>query len=184
MERFAVLLVLFMGTCSAHLVTISNQAPKRAVDGTIVNAHDGSYRLIDGFYYYHGAEYGLCKEPLKNGCDQTPGPSGPPYPAPGKCGFQADHNVSIWRSKDLSNWTFVGRAAHCATEIPDCKILYRPHLVYNPNTHKYVLFVNYVTKSHGYGGNAVFLADSPEGPFSLANPPNESYSTVPRPCHP
>eukprot|EP00656_Telonema_subtile_P004896 TRINITY_DN12233_c0_g1_i2.p1 TRINITY_DN12233_c0_g1~~TRINITY_DN12233_c0_g1_i2.p1 ORF type:complete len:432 (+),score=71.70 TRINITY_DN12233_c0_g1_i2:132-1427(+) len=164
MQTSALIATLVAGlvVCNAHLVTVSNNEPKKATDGSIVTAHDGTYRFIDGYYWYHGAEYGMCQEPPKNGCDQTPD----------HCGFHPDHNVSIWRSKDLSSgsWEFVGRAAHCATDIPNCHILYRPHLVYNPSTLRYVLFVNYVTKDNGYGGNAVFTADHPAGPFGLANP--------------
>eukprot|EP00041_Stephanoeca_diplocostata_P012805 m.215447 g.215447 ORF g.215447 m.215447 type:complete len:427 (+) comp19097_c0_seq3:50-1330(+) len=152
-------------------VTVSNVQPKLDIHGNIVNAHDGTYRYFEGYYWYHGAEYGLCNEPAKRGCDQTPGRDGPPYPAPGHCGFQADHNVSIYRSKDLTSgsWEFMGRAVHCATDVPNCGILYRPHLVHNPNTNLYVLFVNFVSKTHSYGGNAVFTAPTPAGPFTLKN---------------
>eukprot|EP00039_Didymoeca_costata_P030244 m.28605 g.28605 ORF g.28605 m.28605 type:complete len:471 (-) comp8015_c0_seq2:119-1531(-) len=158
--------------CCAQLrVNVRNINPKLSTTGDIVNGHDGTYRFYEGYYWYHAAEYGLCKEPAKNGCDQTPGPVGPPYPAPGKCGFQADHNVSIWRSKDLSSgsWEFMGRAARCAEDIPDCHILYRPHMVKNPNTGLYVLFVNYVTSGTGYAGYAVFTSEAPQGPFTLRN---------------
>lgn len=56
-------------------------------------------------------------------------------------------------------------------QLPDCKILYRPHLVLNPNTQLFTLFVNYVRENGGgYGGFAVYTASSPEGPFELRNP--------------
>ena len=183
--RLAVGLII-MSFAAAKQVTVSNTAPKRDIHGNIVNGHDGTYRFIDGYYWYHAAEYGLCHEPSKNGCDQTLGPIGPPYPAPGHCGFQADHNVSIWRSRDLSSgsWEFMGRAAHCATDIPNCKILYRPHLVYNPHTKLYVLFVNYVMKDGGYGGNAVFTAEAPQGPFALQNPQMNLTRLCPGPAIP
>eukprot|EP00947_MAST-08B_sp_MAST-8B-sp1_P006250 g6250.t1 len=169
-------------------VTVSNTAPKLSTTGEIVDAHDGTYvRAPDGYFYYHGAEYGRCKEPAKNGCDQTPGPVGPPYPAPGHCGFQADHNVSIWRSRTLASrsWEFVGRAARCATDIPNCGILYRPHVVYNPSTKQWVLFVNYVEKAGGgYGGNAVFTAPHPAGPFTLRTPQMALTRLCPGPLTP
>lgn len=168
------------------VVTVSNLEPKRSTTGDIVNGHDGTYRFFEGYWWYHAAEYGLCQEPRKNGCDMTPGPSGPPYPAPGHCGFQANHNVSIWRSPDLTSgsWEFMGRAAGCATEIPNCKILYRPHLVYNPVTKLYVLFVNYVGKDGGYGGNAVFTAARPAGPFTLQTPQMNLARLCPGPAVP
>eukprot|EP01079_Euglenida_sp_SAG-EU17-18_P001658 gene1658-2867_t len=205
-------------------VRVSNLEPKIDVHGDIVNGHDGSlaldfllpkhgqgtavaraaarpartgtYRRFNGMWYYHAAEYGLCREPPKNGCDQTPD----------HCGSHGDHNVTIYRSPDLSSgsWEFVGRAMRCV-DLPDCGVLYRPHLVclitappllllssyfppfcrakaqctarillpapvYNPTTSLYTLFVNYVRKDGSYGGNAVYTAKAPEGPFTLANP--------------
>lgn len=180
----------------AVLVTINNTQPKVDQNGEIVNAHDGTYRKFGEFYYYHGAQYGLCREPEKYGCDQTAD----------HCGFHNNHNVSIWRSKSLDpngSWEFVGTAVQCE-ELPGCSILYRPHLVFNPTTEKYVLFVNYVgSDGEGYKGNgtvhtkrhaltfflarslarphtitkfrlpytaAVYVADNPDGPFILKNP--------------
>ena len=144
-------------------VRISNLQPKLDVTGAIVNGHDGTYRLVGGFWYYHAAEYGLCPEPPKRGCDGG-GSHG--------CGFHGDHNVSIWRSRSLASgsWERVGTAAHCGSDIPDCGILYRPHLVQHPVSKQFLLYVNYVRKDGGYGGNAVFSAKQPEGPFKLVNP--------------
>ena len=156
---------ILLSTTSATPATvrISNLEPKRDVNGDIVNGHDGTYRFFDGHWYYHAAEYGLCREPPRYGCD-----SGHDH----KCGFHGDHNVSIWRSPDLSSgsWKRVGTAAHCATDVPNCGILYRPHLVQHPTSMDFLLYVNYVRKDGGYGGNAVFRAERPEGPFSLVNP--------------
>ena len=54
-------------------------------------------------------------------------------------------------------------------KLEGCAIAYRPHLVYNPKTKKYVLFVNYVGTGHAYKGYAVYSSDSPAGPFHLEN---------------
>lgn len=126
----------------AKSVRISNLEPKLDVSGQIVNGHDGTFRLINGFWYYHAAEYGLCPEPPKHGCDGGTSHG---------CGFHGDHNVSIWRSADLSSgsWKRVGTAVHCATDVPDCGILYRPHLVQHPRTRLFLLYVNYVRKDGG-----------------------------------
>ena len=47
-------------------------------------------------------QYGLCEEPAGEGCDMTSV----------KCGFQLDHNISIWTSPDLASgsWTYVGNS--------------------------------------------------------------------------
>jgi hypothetical protein len=154
-------------------VTISNLSPRLSTTGEIVNAHDGTVRFIDGAWWMHAAEYGECADPPMRGCDQ----SGPTRNT--SCGFKPDHNVSIWKSKDLSSgsWEFIGRAVQCA-DLPDCGILYRPHMVYNPNTKLYVLYWNYVNKQGVYAGDGAATAKSPAGPFELQTQlVNTSYPT-------
>jgi len=104
-----------------------------------------------------------CSDPPKHGCGQT----GPTRNT--SCGFKPNHNISIWRSPDLSSgsWAFVGQAVQCALT-PDCGILYRPHLVFNPSTKLYSLFWNYVNKQGAYAGDAMATATHPSGPFTLA----------------
>jgi hypothetical protein len=139
-------------------VTFDNTKPRLATDGSIVNAHDGTIRFIDGSWWLHAASYGAegCQDPIPNGCSRMPGKV--------PCGFQGNHNVSIWKSPDLSDgsWEFVGNAVECANA-PDCRILYRPHMVYNPNTKLYVVFYNYVAKSGAYSRNGVATAPHPAG---------------------
>ena len=148
-------------------VTISNIEPRLSTDGEIVNAHDGTVRWLDGKWYMHAAQYGECADPPQHGCGTT----GSNRTA--SCGFQPDHNVSIWSSPDLSSgsWRFEGQAVQC-TEAPHCSILYRPHLVWNPNTKLYVLFWNFVNHNGGqpHKGNAAATASSPAGPFTIASP--------------
>ena len=39
-------------------VTISNVLPRLDTRGNIVNAHDGTIRFIEGFWWLHAASYG------------------------------------------------------------------------------------------------------------------------------
>ncbi len=67
-----------------------------------MDIHDGNtfYNPDDGLYYYFGASYGDCKEPSGNtGCKPT---------SIGACGFQVNHNVSLYTSPDFSTWDFKG----------------------------------------------------------------------------
>ena len=120
--------------------------------------HDGTVRFIDGWWWMHSAEYGICADPPNQGCQQIQG----------RCGFHNDHNVSIYRSRTMASgtWERVGTAVECA-QLPDCGILYRPHMVQHPRTKKYLLYYNYVNKRGQYAGDAVAQADSPAGPFTL-----------------
>lgn len=67
-----------------------------------------------------------------------------------------------------ASWVYVGNAVECANA-PGCKILYRPHLVFNPTTKLFVLFYNYVSKE-GPSRNGVATASSPAGPFTIVRP--------------
>ena len=78
---------------AVHSVTIDNTKPRLDTNGNTINAHDGTIKFFDRYWYYHAAEYALCHEPAKHGCDQTAD----------HCGFHPNHNVSIWRSPDLSS---------------------------------------------------------------------------------
>ena len=147
-------------TRQRSFVTIDNTKPRLDIHGKIMNAHDGTYRKYGDYWYYHAMEYGICREPMKYGCTQTPD----------HCGFRDNHNVSIWRSRNLSSgsWEKIGNAMECQ-KLEGCALAYRPHLVYNPKTKKYVLFVNYVGTGHAYKGYAVYSSESPAGPFHLEN---------------
>ena len=46
------IMLLFALCADASVVQISNLEPKRDVHGEIVNAHDGTYRLFDGFWLF------------------------------------------------------------------------------------------------------------------------------------
>jgi len=160
---FRVLLVFaihYLPLALSGAVTINNMAPRVDVNGNIIDAHDGTVQKFtignSSLYYMHAMQYGLCEEPANLGCDQTPD----------HCGFLPDHNISIWSSPDLSSgsWEYVGNSISVEDRPPG--VVFRPHLVYNPNTKLYVLWWNY-----DYNGDflAVATAPSPAGPFTLQN---------------
>ena len=95
-----ILLTAIVTVVTCREVTISNVIPRRDTDGNILDAHDGKVFLYDGLYYFYGPSYGSCKE--------SPGPTGCASWHAGGCGFQWNHNVSLYTSPDLSVWTFRG----------------------------------------------------------------------------
>lgn len=100
----------------------------------------------------HAVSYGLCEAPTPLGCDSTPD----------KCGFQQDHNVTIWRSPDLVNWTYVGLALEWTARLPG--VLFRPSVVWNPHTRLFVLWVN-LDRGNGTHGYHTFTAPTVSGRF-------------------
>jgi hypothetical protein len=162
------LLLAFLGACAAAVVTIDNTKPRLDVNGEIVNSHDGTIRFLDGEWWLHAASYGadpgtgeFCDDPPLTGCQK----------ANGNCGFHQNHNVSIYSSPNMSSgsWTYRGDALRCA-ELPDCGILYRPHLVWNPTTKLHVLFYNYVSASNTGSRIGAATSPHPTGPWTLRTP--------------
>ena len=153
---------VYRGDAAAR-VLISNSQPRTTLDGETLPAHDGGvyhYGAGDeaGWYFY-GMSYGLCKEDPEGGCADH---------SANACGFRDDHNVSIYRSPDLSqhSWSYVGSAL--PKERPKA-IYYRPKVLHNVRTKQYVLWVNWrecLSCSLYY---LTATSASPTGPFVLAN---------------
>ena len=152
-----------LSVAAAARVTISNIEPRTTIAGATLPVHDGGvYHYGMGpqqGWYFYGMEYGMCEENPTDGCTNH---------TIGACGFRTDHNVSIFRSPDLSqnSWTRVGSA------LPDGRptaIYYRPKVLFNNATKKYVLWVNWRECLPCSLNYLTATADSPAGPFTLAN---------------
>ncbi|CAF1594274.1 unnamed protein product, partial [Adineta ricciae] len=129
MVLFIVLLITIFNGIACRNVTISNVIPRRDTNESILDAHDGNVFLYAGLYYYYGASYGLCKEP--------PGPSGCTVWHVGGCGFQLNHNVSLYTSPDLSVWTFRGYVFQMSS-MKTPGIMFGPRVLPNRKTNKWV----------------------------------------------
>ena len=153
--------IALISVIACRKVTISNVIPRRDTDGYIIDAHDGNIFLYDGLYYYYGASYGQCKEPT--------GPSGCTEWYVGGCGFQVDHNVSLYTSPDLAAWTFRGHVFQ-ASSMKTRGILFGPRVALNPKTKKWVMWFNFLPAT-GTGVSqsqcAVAVSSAAQGPFDL-----------------
>ena len=110
------------------------QVTKFDTNGNGVDAHDGDLANFGGTYYLYGTSY--------------------------SCGYS---------STDLVNWTDNGYLfdastpawqANCAPPRFGC---YRPHVLYNSATAKYVLWINSYDSASDYH---VFTSSSPTGPYA------------------
>ena len=128
------------GPDAFHSVAIDNVNPRRDVAGEIIDAHDGCLQFFDGRFYLYGTAYGNSD------------------------GYGMSNRYRVYRSPDLVGWTFAGELL----KDQPTGVYYRPYVVFNPRTRKYVLWYNwYPAKWNGQTGVAV--SDSPVGPFSLVN---------------
>jgi hypothetical protein len=159
------LFVVLSFICYLHAahVTISNILPRRSTDGLIMDIHDGTLLLHEHLYYYFGASYGLCKEP--------PGETGCAGMAIGSCGFQLNHNVSLYTSTDLVSWHFKGHPFEIARDTKLDATMFCPKVLYNARTKLWVLYWNWIDKNRGFADSYYGVATSatPEGPFQVVS---------------
>ena len=157
--------LLFAGIRSES-VTIFNSIPRRDTSGEIMDAHDGKvlgpFPHLGGLYLWYAASYGDCKEPSGNsGCSVV---------GPGKCGFQFNHNVSLWSSKNLKEWHPHGPVFQAATSGLVDPIMFCPKVLYNNATDTWVMWVNPILGANfGISYYAVATSKTFTGPFKLAS---------------
>ncbi|MFI6077303.1 family 43 glycosylhydrolase [Actinoplanes sp. NPDC051343] len=126
-----------------------NQIVRLDVHGNAVDAHDGEISVFGGTYYLYGTAYD-CGYQWQGG--------GTPF-----CGFK------VYSSPDLVHWADRGYLFDPTTSTWQTRCngntygCFRPHVVYNAATARYVLWVNVYDNSVGY---RVFTATSPIGPFT------------------
>jgi hypothetical protein len=157
-----VLLYCAVIVCAGRVVTISNKLPRRDSSDQIMDMHDGKIIFIDGVYHWYAASYGNCQEPS--------GDSGCKGAAPGSCGFQVNHNVSLFTSTDLSVWQNQGHVLRMQdVAIPDA-VLFCPKVVYNRVTGFFVMWFNWIAAGDfSKSFYAVLVSQSSRGPFQLVS---------------
>lgn len=121
------------------------QVTRFDVLGNAVDAHDGQISQF-GAYYLYGTTYDCGFEYLAK------------YTKP-FCGFKS------YSSPDLVHWTDQGLLFDPAPFQQMCADIgcFRPHIIYNAQTGKYVLWFNAAVSGNAY---RVLTSDSPSGPFT------------------
>jgi len=124
------------------------------VNGDAIDAHDGEIQKFGDTYYLYGTVYG-CGFAWKSVSGRF-------------CG------IGTYSSPDLVNWTPEGQAFDATTDYwqdrCDAQTIgcFRPHVVFNESTEKYVMWMNSYDVGVGYH---VFTADEPAGPFTEVDIP-------------
>lgn len=123
--------------------------------GDAIDAHDGEITYFNGTYYLYGTSYD---------CGFEWGNKDAPF-----CGFK------VYASKDLKTWDYKGYLFDAQTKQWQCRCngktygCFRPHVIFNKKTKRYVLWVNVYDNRVGY---RVFTASKPTGPFKEVKEPH------------
>lgn len=156
---YSLLLLLIAGLGASGFTLFNNESRRSSPSNQILDVHDGSLMFHGGEYLYYGASYGQCREPDGNdGCKDA---------SVSTCGFQTDHNVSLFRSFDLQTWTD-GIPIFQMRNQPEPGVMFCPKIIFNPFSQLFVLWYNWLPASDGsfqttYVGVATSLNVS--GPF-------------------
>jgi hypothetical protein len=129
-----------IGLQAQQSVVINNKDPRKDDRGRIVDAHDGRIIRFGNLYYLYGTAYGTTN------------------------GFTTANEYVCYSSSDLRQWKFEGPLLKTRPE----GVYYRPHVVYNVRTKKYILWYNWYPKLWN-GQFGVAESVSPTGPFTVIN---------------
>ena len=142
MRNFILLLLFVFTRCSTAqtIIASNNDAPRRDTDNNIVDAHDGRVVQFGKKFYWYGTRYGNTN------------------------GFTEVNAYVCYSSFNLVQWKYEGEI------LPKrpTGVYYRPHVVYNKKTKKYILWYNWYPKLWN-GQFGVAESNSPVGPFTISN---------------
>jgi Glycosyl hydrolases family 43 len=121
-------------------ILINNSKPRLDVDGKIVDVHDGRIIQFGKLFYWYGTKYGATN------------------------GFTTANEYVCYSSPDLTMWKLEGPLL----KDKPVGVYYRPHVLYNAKTKKFVLWYNWYPKLWN-GQFGVAVSDKPAGPFTIVN---------------
>jgi hypothetical protein len=143
---------LFMMGPQAAQVTIHNSMSMVDINGDTLDAHDGCLKRFGQTYYLYGTTYN------------------------NQNGFTYANRFSCYSSPDLVTWTPHGDITRVYDSLPLQGMYFRPHVIFNKRTGKYVLWYNWYPAGTNWNGKfGVAQSDNPWGPFVVYN----SQVTVP-----
>ena len=177
-------LLLLLAISAAVAVMIDNIIPRRDQHGNILNAHDGHIVLVNGTFWLFGTSYTHCLMTDHTACLGTCGTMGgkcaypispdviPNHPA---CGW-TNNDFAAYSSTDLVSWRLENPSILPADQRPN-GIFFRPKVMWNDQTRKFVLWMNFVTEGWDQNGTdfehqhwstlATAVSDRPDGPYSF-----------------
>lgn len=135
------LTLLVLNICLSQTLVVNNVLAKKDTNGKIVDIHDGNLLAANNQFYLYGSAYGNTN------------------------GFTKSNTFECYSSSDLSVWK---KSTLTLLKNAPSGIYYRPKVIYNARTKKYVLWFNWYPELWE-GKYGVAVSDNPEGPFEILN---------------
>lgn len=136
---FALLSCLCVNVVLSQFINFNKEGKpivRLSSSGNALDAHDGEIAYFNGTYYLYGTSYD---------CGFEWGNKAAPF-----CGFK------VYASKDLKTWDYKGYLFDATTRQWQCRCdgktygCFRPHVIFNKKTKRYVLWVNVYDNRVGY----------------------------------
>jgi hypothetical protein len=121
-------------------IFFNNEKPRMTNDGKIVDAHDGRVIKFGQKYYWYGTQYGNTN------------------------GFTEANEYVCYSSDNMTTWKYEGALLPQKPK----GVYYRPHVIFNEKTKKYILWYNWNPKLWD-GQFGVAESVNPQGPFTIIN---------------
>ena len=137
---FFCVLVFGLNVQAQQEIRIDNLHPRTDINGDTIDLHDGRVIKFGDRFYWYGTSY-------RN-----------------TTGFVRTNHYRCYSSPDMMSWEKEG----VLLEDQPSGIYYRPHVIYNERSGKYVLWYNWYPKLWE-GKFGVAVSDSPSGPFAIVN---------------
>ena len=135
-----------------------------------INAHGGGILYYNKTYYWFGE---IKKGKTTRAADITSWED-----------YRVDAGgISCYSSKDLINWKYEGVALasekkDTSSDLHISKVIERPKVIYNKQTHKFVMWMHVDRYDYSYSRAGVAVSDKPNGPYHYLKSvnPNEQMS--------
>ena len=168
-------LLIFLLSCPfpafSRVTVLSNRQLPNDTAGVPLLTGELTVLSVPPLYYYYVNNWGGCAGvdccASSGGCASCCfSPPSPQYPDP--CVYTANHSVSVYSTADFASFKPLGVVLSPATRLPG--IEFRPQVVYNAATKKFVLFYeDRWLNGSSNPGYAVATASSAAGPFTTVS---------------
>lgn len=149
-----------MGYGGSERVALSNTHLPHDTKGELLLTGEASILKVGEAYYLYFNNWGGC--PGVDCCESSGGCASCCFKGPSDpCVYTNNHSVVVYKTGNFQDYEYRGVALNTSARLPG--IVFRPQVIYNKQTQRYIMW--YEDRHKGQRGYAVAAAPEPEGPF-------------------